>query len=66
MFASGLSILKEVVYSTSLKIDFTVASTAGLSVPVSARSNYRQLVQMLLKCVSLNGKCSGFQPECQF
>lgn len=64
MFASGPSILKEVVCSMSLKIYFTVASTAGLSAPVSARSNYRQLVQMLLKCVSLDGKCSGFQPEC--
>lgn len=64
MFASGLSILIEVVYSMSLKIDFTIASTTGLSVPVSARSNYRQLVQMLLKCVSLDGKGSGFQPKC--
>lgn len=54
----------EVVCSMSLKIYFTVASTAGLSAPVSARSNYRQLVQMLLKCVSLDGKCSGFEPEC--
>lgn len=63
-FASGLSILKEVVCCMSLKIDFATASATGLSVPVSARSNYRQLVQMLLKCVSLDGKCSGFQPEC--
>ncbi|KAK2540514.1 Fggy [Columba guinea] len=49
MFASGLSILKDMFYSMSLKIDFAVAFTTGLSVPVSARNNYRQLVQMMLK-----------------
>lgn len=64
MFASGLSILKDMFYSMSLKIDFAVAFTTGLSVPVSARNNYRQLVQMMLKCVSLDGKCSGCWPEC--